>query len=66
MAFFPDREHHYHPWREVEERRLREWLGDGGSMRVIAVRLGRTTVAVRTMARRLGIVPPPARRDQVA
>ena len=66
MALLPEREHHYHPWREVEERRLREWIDAGVPMRMIAVRLCRTTVAVRTMARRLGIVPPPARRDQVA
>ena len=67
MALLPPREHHYQSWREVDERRLREWVEARVPMRVIAVRLGRTTFAVKTMARRLGLTPgPPARRDKAA
>jgi hypothetical protein len=55
MVLLPSRAHHGKPWREVEDRRLREWAAEGIGARVIGVRLGRTTCAVRGRAEKLGI-----------
>ena len=46
---------HYKPWREGEDRKLREFASNGLGARAIGRRLGRTTVAVRTRAVHLGI-----------
>ena len=46
---------HYKPWRDGEDRKLREFASDGLGARTIGRRLGRTTVAVRTRAVHLGI-----------
>ena len=57
----PPREKHRQRWKEAEDRRLRELVESGLPTRVIALRMGRTTLAVRTRAHHLGIplgVPP--------
>ena len=46
---------HYKPWRDGEDRKLREFASMGLGARAIGRRLGRTTVAVRTRAVHLGI-----------
>ena len=46
---------HYKPWRDGEDRKLRDFASAGLSARAIGRRLGRTTVAVRTRAVHLGI-----------
>jgi hypothetical protein len=51
----PPREKHRQRWKEVEDRRLREFVESGLPTRVIAQRMGRTTLAVRTRAHHLGI-----------
>ena len=58
----PPREKHRQRWKEAEDRRLREFVESGLPTRVIALRMGRTTLAVRTRAHHLGIplgVTPP-------
>jgi hypothetical protein len=59
----PPREKHRQRWKEAQDRRLRELVASGLPTRVVALRLGRTTLAVRTRAHQLGItlgVSPPA------
>ena len=51
----PPREKHRQRWKEVEDRRLREFVESGLPTRLIAERMGRTTLAVRTRAHHLGI-----------
>ena len=46
---------HYKPWRDGEDRKLREFASVGLGARAIGRRLGRTTVAIRTRAVHLGI-----------
>jgi hypothetical protein len=46
---------HYKPWREAEDRKLREFASAGLGARAIGRRLGRTTIAVRTRAVHLGV-----------